>query len=316
MKRAAITAALAMMLMTSSCRPAAAPLSNSLHYFPQTGHTLSGEFREAFQAYGGVECLGYPVSQPFALKGTNMQVFQFARMEEHPEKSGKYRVELSLLGDLLQRRQPPLPAVRIPAHGEANRRFYPETGHSISADFLAYFDSCGGIDRFGYPLSEPFFAGDMLVQDFQRGRLRWLEKPEAGGLVIQEQIGLLIAAQEPPPGEALLTVPKPAGASEEPFSPAVSPLGARLSLQVERAASGLVWLKAGLHADSLNLAKTAGHVRLINGGQSFSIPLPPTDQAGETQALFPLPENAVDSGLLLVELGNLRGQVPLSQLNQ
>ncbi|MGH2459309.1 MAG: hypothetical protein ACRDIY_10640 [Chloroflexota bacterium] len=69
-------------------------------YFPQTGHTLSGAFRDYFNAHGGLMIFGYPTSEPSAgPSGFLIQRFQRTRMEYHPELPVAYQVSLGLLGD-------------------------------------------------------------------------------------------------------------------------------------------------------------------------------------------------------------------------
>jgi len=69
-------------------------------YFPQTGHTLSGAFRDFFTAHGGLMIFGYPTSEPYrGPSGFIVQRFQRARMELHPELPPPYQVSLGLLGD-------------------------------------------------------------------------------------------------------------------------------------------------------------------------------------------------------------------------
>lgn len=69
-------------------------------YFPQTGHTVSGAFRDFFNAHGGLMIFGYPTSEPYqGPSGFLIQRFQRARMEYHPEFPSQYRVTLGLLGD-------------------------------------------------------------------------------------------------------------------------------------------------------------------------------------------------------------------------
>ncbi len=48
-------------------------------YFPQTGHTLSGDFRTYFEANGGTVRFGLPISEPFLWHGQLSQDFQSAR---------------------------------------------------------------------------------------------------------------------------------------------------------------------------------------------------------------------------------------------
>jgi len=69
-------------------------------YFPQTGHTISGAFRDFFNAHGGLMIFGYPTSEQYVgPSGFVIQRFQRARMEYHPELPPQYRVSLGLLGD-------------------------------------------------------------------------------------------------------------------------------------------------------------------------------------------------------------------------
>lgn len=65
-------------------------------YYPQTGHTLSFAFLDYYEAQGGEEIFGYPITEPFLEKGLIVQYFQRARMEWHPDNK---RVQLGLLGE-------------------------------------------------------------------------------------------------------------------------------------------------------------------------------------------------------------------------
>lgn len=69
-------------------------------YFPETGHSISGPFRDFFDAHGGLLIFGYPTSEPYrGPSGFLIQRFQRARMEYHPELPPAYQVSLGLLGD-------------------------------------------------------------------------------------------------------------------------------------------------------------------------------------------------------------------------
>jgi hypothetical protein len=82
-------------------------------------------------------------------------------------------VKLSMLGERMGRRQPRIRPSHIPAALDRNSRYYPQTGHVVSGDFLAFFNQKGGLNRFGYPIGEPLVVDGRLVQDFQRTRLIW-----------------------------------------------------------------------------------------------------------------------------------------------
>jgi len=181
--------------------------SPPFYCFTTTGHTVSGNFWRYFEALGGVESLGYPISEPFEQEGRQVQYFEYARLEDHPDNPGGPVVKLSMLGERLGRRQPPLSPARVPPASERTSRYYPQMGHALSGDFLTYFDRHGGLDRFGFPIGEPLPVEGQLVQDFQRARLVWrLDRPpddrvvlEASGRVYFEAQGLDPARLAPVP---------------------------------------------------------------------------------------------------------------------
>jgi len=157
--------------------------------FSATGHTISGNFLRFFEAVGGVRSLGYPITEPLEQEGRHVQYFEYARLEDHPDNPGGPVVKLSMLGEQLGRRQPPLSQSRVPPSSERSSRYYPEAGHALSNDFLSYFDRHGGLDRFGFPIAEPLAVEGNLVQDFQRARLIWQLHRPPGDRVTMEPIG-------------------------------------------------------------------------------------------------------------------------------
>ena len=176
-------------LMLVSCTPQQSANSDrqTARYFEETGHTVQGEFLHFFEMFGGVDNLGYPLTEEIVIDGWAVQYFTKGRLEHHPENDPAYRVTVGWLGDLLHRRRPPIPPVNIPPASDPNRRYFPETGHTASGDFLRHFNAYGGKVRFGWPISEPFLLEGRLTQDFQSARFFWtpgLEPP-----VTLEEIG-------------------------------------------------------------------------------------------------------------------------------
>ncbi len=157
----------------AACHPASHPVvpCDDAIYFPQTGRTVQRPFRAYFQAHGGVESFGYPITEAFLQHGLVVQYFEKVRMEYHPQNPPRYIVQLGLLGETLGRREPPIPPSYAPPAFDRAQRYYPQTGHTLAQPFLAYYDAHGGLDRFGYPLSEPYHLNGALIQDFQRARL-------------------------------------------------------------------------------------------------------------------------------------------------
>jgi hypothetical protein len=157
--------------------------------FASTGHTISGNFLRYYEAMGGTKSLGYPITEPLEQEGRQVQYLEYARLEDHPDDPGAPVVKLSMLGERLGRRQPPLSPSRVPPAFERGSRYYGQMGHALSGDFLSYFDRHGGLKRFGFPIAEPLVVEGRLVQDFQRARFIWdLERPP-GDRVLLGPIG-------------------------------------------------------------------------------------------------------------------------------
>jgi hypothetical protein len=162
-------------------------ITEDVVYFEETGHTVRGEFSRFFHHYGGEMSLGYPLTEEIIVDGWTVQYFQKGRLEHHPENEPAYRVTVGWLGDLLHRRQPPIPAADIPPGTDTHRRYFATTGHTVSGDFLSYFEAHGGNDRFGQPISEPFLWQGYVAQDFQSARFLWT--PHEKVTVTLEEIG-------------------------------------------------------------------------------------------------------------------------------
>ncbi len=79
-----------------------APLSGG-RFFPQTGHNLDGAFRDYWEANGGVPRFGYPLGEIEGERledgGTyQVQYFERARLEWHPENAAPYDVLVGQFG--------------------------------------------------------------------------------------------------------------------------------------------------------------------------------------------------------------------------
>ena len=89
----------------------------------------------------------------------------------------------------------PPTAPASPAVGPDAGRFVQATEHNLSPRFAAAYDRLGAFERFGYPRTELFMEGGLIVQWFQRGRLEY--RPDLEGTAYEVQISLL--------GDQLLT---------------------------------------------------------------------------------------------------------------
>lgn len=171
-------------------------------YFDATGHTLSDEFLTYWLENGGLDRFGYPRTEPFVeydpLVGQSylVQYFERARFELHPEYAGtEFHVLLGHIGRWALEEQRGVDPWESAGPPEAGKRYFPETGHSMSPLFETYWDERGGLFRFGYPISREFVetnpedGTDYLVQYFERARFEY--HPEFAGTEYEILLGLL-----------------------------------------------------------------------------------------------------------------------------
>jgi len=172
-------------------------------YFSETGHTLRGRFLDYWQRYGGLEQFGYPVTEEYTTPignegGTVVQYFERARFEYHPENAGtRYEVLLGLLGNEVAqvRRGEPAFVYNPNPTNQPGSVYFPETGHTMAAEFVSYWNRYGGLPIYGYPISEPFYEVNQadgrtyLVQYFERNRFE--HHPENAGSRYEVLLGLL-----------------------------------------------------------------------------------------------------------------------------
>ena len=171
------------------------PAKAGARYFGETGHNVEGVFLTHFESRGGIGRFGFPRTEATVENGLRVQWFERGRMEHHPQHAGTpYEVQLTLLGDTLTTALRPFPTAPVPCGTTPNCRYFPETQHIVHGAFLEYFENNGGLEAFGYPISELFrdFNDDgsgraYTMQWFQRARMEL--HPEVGPRVIL--LGLL-----------------------------------------------------------------------------------------------------------------------------
>ncbi len=164
--------------------------------FDQTGFKVEGEFLEKFQsAADPLLVYGYPISPAFVapesspLAGTQIQYFQRARFELHPENPDGKRVVISPLGENLYYDLEHLDSDPITAASNPACRFFAETGHQTCYAFLKFFDANGGVEQFGYPISEIITLNGQLVQYFENARFEWHPERASGKRVSLTNLG-------------------------------------------------------------------------------------------------------------------------------
>jgi subtilisin family serine protease len=167
-------------------------------YFPETGHTLAYGFKQFWQANGGLAVFGYPISEEFSEKNPDtgetytVQYFERNRFEYHPALAGTpWEVSLGRLGAQAATQVYPT----APATNVNGVRYFAETQHTLSGPFLDFWQANGGVAVFGYPISEPFESGGILVQYFERSRFEYHPELPNGSRVLLTRLGTKLARE-------------------------------------------------------------------------------------------------------------------------
>lgn len=154
-------------------------------YFKETEQYAFAPFADYWSKNGGLALFGYPITPDFEQGGRTIQWFERARFEFDRSRPAGQQVTLGLLGyELRKTADPPLAAAP-----PGDRRFFPETGHSLGGQFRAFWEANGGLAVFGLPITEEISEGGRTVQYFERARFELNAQAPAGQQVQLGQIG-------------------------------------------------------------------------------------------------------------------------------
>lgn len=125
-------------------------------YFPETGHNVGPPIKAAFDAFGGVAVLGLPLTELIqGSDGTQVQYFERARFEYYPTAAPNARVVLTRVGALLTAGREQEAAFQWRSGSDSpDRDFFAESGHTLGGAFRWFWQTRGGVQVFGFPISE------------------------------------------------------------------------------------------------------------------------------------------------------------------
>jgi hypothetical protein len=169
-----------------AAQPAGAAPANE-RCFKETGFCISGAIRSYWEQNGGLQVFGYPI-RPVVIETNNdgwtgpTQWFERDRLEDHANE------RLGVLAGRLGAQYLELKGLRWELQPRQDRaapgcRYFAATGHTLCGAFLDYWERNGGVERFGYPITEAReehlidFSG--MVQYFERRRMEY--HPELAG---------------------------------------------------------------------------------------------------------------------------------------
>jgi hypothetical protein len=165
--------------------------------FAETGHCIEGPIRQYWERNGGLPVFGYPITDlaTETVEGWTgpVQWFERDRLEDHGVQgvmAGRLGVRILELQDINWWDFPRADEQQARAAGCS---YFPDTGHSMCEPFKSYWERNGGLERFGYPISEPqertIDGWTGMVQYFERRRME--HHTEHAGTEYEVLLGLL-----------------------------------------------------------------------------------------------------------------------------
>jgi hypothetical protein len=159
-------------------------------YFPQTGHSITGDFLKAYQrAENPLLVYGYPITEEYLEEetGQKVQYFQRARFVFRPSLPPELQVQLSPLGEYLYT---PGKLAVIEENTPECQPFSTRRGKlRVCYAFLVFFNDHGGLAQFGEPISNAEWRNERIVQYFQRARFEWYPEYPTGHRVVLANVG-------------------------------------------------------------------------------------------------------------------------------
>jgi hypothetical protein len=142
-------------------------------YVPATGHNIGLAIKRFYEANGGLSIFGLPLTELIEQDGMQVQYFERARFELHPELPAPYYVSLTLVGSLLTRdraesafapvevhssgngtRTNPLPPTGAQRWRSADERGYQPFVRSCPRSLAFHIENCGEL-LMPQPTAEP-----------------------------------------------------------------------------------------------------------------------------------------------------------------
>jgi hypothetical protein len=174
--------------------------------FPSTAHTLAAPFRAFWDAHGGADGLGLPETEAYWERDATglhqVQAFERMVVRHYPRlagQPGEWRLDplgSQMMGGLHRTTEAWQP---VAAFDTTDRqRYFPETRHGVYGAFYRQWQATGGLQWWGYPISEPLYEASpltgvtYLTQYFERARLEY--HPENKGTPAEiraNRLGLL-----------------------------------------------------------------------------------------------------------------------------
>lgn len=180
--------------------PAAAKDASLYTYFSQTQHSVPKPLMDYWNAHGSWRNIGLPLSEVFRQVSSDgtpkiVQYFERQILELNLPNDGTMPLVTSgLIG--YSASAPASSRAPVPAFDNTDTSVYfTQTQHSLANGFLAFWTANGGLEAFGYPITQEFSATTpdgrkYVAQIFERARFEWW--PDKAGQPGDITEGLLV----------------------------------------------------------------------------------------------------------------------------
>jgi hypothetical protein len=184
--------------------PKAVAAQSEQRCFAETGKCIAGAIRMYWEQNGGLPVFGLPLTdvktQPTGdgWEGP-VQWFERDRLEDH----GTGGVMAGRLGaDVLFLQGHPWETLPKSAGRGDDCRFFTETGHYLCEPFLSYWLANGGIERFGFPISQSLLERNAdgwagFTQWFERRRMEYHSEGVMLGLLGTDIVNARVQPHSP-----------------------------------------------------------------------------------------------------------------------
>jgi hypothetical protein len=132
-------------------------VTTSGRYFGDTGHNLKAPFLAKWQASGGRDGIGAPISEERYQEDLGVvQSFQAVTLVFDPGLEAPWDVQATHVPSEVRRAIAPGSARKKVTRAIGTGRFFEETGHTLSGKFLEFWEGFGDLTLIGMPTTEPF----------------------------------------------------------------------------------------------------------------------------------------------------------------
>ncbi|NWJ47869.1 MAG: hypothetical protein HXX08_18605 [Chloroflexi bacterium] len=150
-------------------------------YFTETGHYISGGFKNFWERNNGRNIYGLPITEEFSefdqqqsVRRT-VQYYERAKLEFLPNQPPGQEIKVALLGKESQAGKYIVPARFVATTNQLV--YFDVTQHTLKGAFKIFWDSNGGLAVFGYPITEEIEekgadGKTVLVQYFERTKFQ------------------------------------------------------------------------------------------------------------------------------------------------